>query len=173
MNFKNIVVIFLILIILNKIAGYLLKLFSLSVYSDIKAKGLMNVNLLNSMNKEEFFSKVTLYLEYKNYRDIEILEENIWICYAGENAFGVFIKKLDITQDVLEVKEVLRFISKLNELNLKKSIIITNGVIGDNIYKLATVIKDKNIDIICINGVELAYEIRNLTIEGYDEEIII
>lgn len=69
MDFKNIIMLFILLIILNKACSILLKKVGITTDKTIKAKGLMNLTLLNSMSKDEFLEYVLNYLEFKGYSE--------------------------------------------------------------------------------------------------------
>lgn len=88
--------------------------------------------------------------------------DDIILCYDGKEALNIFFKKVDMNNQNIQLKEVLEFISTIKENSLEKGLIITNGAIGDKVYEIVEIAKDRGIDITCINGVELAYELRNL-----------
>lgn len=169
MDFKNIFLLFILLNILNKVCSVLFKKVKNTTDKTIKSKGLMNLTLLNSMDKEEFCDYVLNYLQFKGYNEAEFEIENIILCYDGKEALNVLLKKIDMNNENIQPKEVLEFISIIKENSLEKGLIITNGAIGEQSYKIVEMAKEKGIYITCINGVELAYELRNLNEINFEQ----
>lgn len=169
MDFKTVFTTFIILIVVNKGCSALLKVVEKSTENEIKKKGLMNVNLLNSIDDEEFTEYVFNYLEFKGYIDLQLVEEHLILCYDGKEAVKVYFKKVNMNDETLNVKEVLEFITLIKEKSLDKGLIITNGSINNSVYNVVERCKEIGMYITCINGVELAYELRNLKELDYNE----
>lgn len=162
MDFKTVFTTFIILIVVNKGCSTLLKMVERSTENEIKRKGLMNVNLLNSIDDDEFTEYVFNYLEFKGYIDLQLVEEHIILCYDGKEAVNVYFKKVNMNEEIINIKEVLEFITLMREKSLDKGVIITNGSMNPHVYDIVKRCKEIGIYITCINGVELAYELRNL-----------
>lgn len=162
MDFKTVFTTFIILIIVNKVCSTILKVVERSTENEIKRKGLMNVNLLNSIDYDDFTEYVFNYLEFKGYTDLQLVEENFILCYDGKEAVKVYFKKVNMNEEIINIKEILEFITLMKEQALHKGLIITNGSMNLNVYDIIERCKEVGIYITCINGVELAYELRNL-----------
>lgn len=162
MDFKTVFTTFIILIIVNKGCSAILKMVEKSTENEIKRKGLMNVNLLDSTDDDEFTEYVFNYLEFKGYIDLQLVEEHLILCYDGKEAVKVYFKKVNMNEEIINIKEVLEFITLMKEQSLNKGLIITNGSMNSHVYDIVERCKEIGIYITCINGVELAYELRNL-----------
>lgn len=162
MDFKTVFTTFIILIIVNKGCSAILKVVERSTENEIKRKGLMNVNLLDSIDDDEFTEYVFNYLEFKGYIDLQFVEEHLILCYDGKEAVKVYFKKVNMNEETINIKEVLEFITLMREKSLDKGLIITNGSINPHVYDIVEKCEEIGIYITCINGVELAYELRNL-----------
>jgi predicted transcriptional regulator len=162
MDFKTVFTTFIILIFVNKGCSTLLKIVEKSTENEIKRKGLMNVNLLNSIDYDDLTEYVFNYLEFKGYTDLQLVEENFILCYDGKEAVKVYFKKVNMNEEIINIKEVLEFITLMKEQALDKGLIITNGSMNLHVYDVVERCKEVGIYITCINGVELAYELRNL-----------
>ncbi|WP_297437675.1 restriction endonuclease [uncultured Clostridium sp.] len=161
MSLKVIIVVILILFISSKILNYLVRKSEIEKKKSEKQNRLKipMLNTLGLYSAKEFKEVVKKYLKQKKYLIIEDKGDYI-IIESEENILSIVqINKFEIFSDKVIRENVYMLVSNMNNENVKKGIIISNGSIaGDTISMVRRGVSDFDISI--IDGITFVRELK-------------